>query len=400
MRIILFTGKGGVGKTSVAAATALRAAELGHKTIIVSTDSAHSLSDSFDISLGGEPRLIVPNLWGQETEMSQTISTHWETIQEWMAALLAWRGMEEIMADEMAILPGMEELANLLYISDYHDNSDYDLIVMDCAPTADTLRLLSFPEILHWWMEKMFPIGRSVSSILRPVVRPMLGVPIPNHEVFDSIEQLYDNLDRMRTLLTDSTEASVRLVTNPEKMVIKETQRTFTYLNLYGYPIDLIICNRLIPDKVEDSYFDSWKQSQTKYHQMIEECFAPLPILALPLLEQEVAGISMLRLTGDTLYGGEDPTKVFFFGQAQKIQRENGYYTLSLNIPFINKGDIVLSRSGDELNIDIGRFKRNIILPYTLKDLPVTEARLDNGTLVIKFKFEQEKERKANTSRG
>jgi arsenite-transporting ATPase len=400
MRIILFTGKGGVGKTSVAAATALRAAELGHKTIIVSTDSAHSLSDSFDISLGGEPRLIVPNLWGQETEMSQTISTHWETIQEWMAALLAWRGMEEIMADEMAILPGMEELANLLYISDYHDNSDYDLIVMDCAPTADTLRLLSFPEILHWWMEKMFPIGRSVSSILRPVVRPMLGVPIPNHEVFDSIEQLYDNLDRMRTLLTDSTEASVRLVTNPEKMVIKETQRTFTYLNLYGYPIDLIICNRLIPDRVEDSYFDSWKQSQTKYHQMIEECFAPLPILALPLLEQEVAGISMLRLTGDTLYGGEDPTKVFFFGQAQKIQRENGYYTLSLNIPFINKGDIVLSRSGDELNINIGRFKRNIILPYTLKDLPVTEARLDNGTLVIKFKFEQEKERKANTSRG
>jgi len=389
MRIILFTGKGGVGKTSVAAATALTAAEKGYKVIVISTDSAHSLSDSFDVSLSGEPRLIASNLWGQETEMSQTVTTHWKTIREWMAALLAWRGMEEIMADEMAILPGMEELANLLYISDYHDSSDYDLIIMDCAPTADTLRLLSFPEILRWWMEKMFPIGRSVSSLLRPVVRPILGVPMPTDEVFESAEQLYHKLDRMRTLLSNSNEASVRLVTNAEKMVIKETQRTFTYLNLYGYSTDLIICNRLIPGKVEDSYFDSWKQSQSKYHQMIKECFAPLPILTLPLFEQEIVGMPMLRVMGRTLYGDEDPTKVFFQGQAQKIQKENGYYTLSLALPFVTKGDVALMRNGDELIIQVGHFKRNIVLPYSLRELTVAEAKLDNSELVIKFEQDE-----------
>ncbi|GAH48527.1 unnamed protein product [marine sediment metagenome] len=234
MRIILCVGKGGVGKTSVAAATALRSAELGYKTIVLSTDSAHSLADSFDIPLGSEPQLIVPNLWGQETAIAQTMETQWGTIQKYMAALLAWRGMDEVVAEEVAVLPGMEELANLLYIVRYENEGQYDVVIMDCAPTGETLRLLSFPEMLHWWMTRMFPIGRKVTTMISPLARVVLNMPVPDNEVFDSIEELYSELEKIRTLLTNAEKASVRLVVNPEKMVIKEAQRILTWLNLYG----------------------------------------------------------------------------------------------------------------------------------------------------------------------
>lgn len=286
MRVLLYTGKGGVGKTTIAAATALRSAELGYRTIVLSTDAAHSLADSFDIPLSSEPMAIAPNLWGQETEIFKTIETYWSDIRDWMAALMAWRGMEEIIADEMAILPGMDELANLLYVTNYCYSGDYDVIIIDCAPTGDTLRLLGFPEHLHWWMERMFPIGRTATSLVRPFVRPFLDLPLPDDKVFRSAERLFDELVRMRALLTDPEKSSVRLVVNAEKMVIKEAQRTFTYLNLYGYVTDTVICNRLIPEEVADRYFDSWKESQARYYKVIEECFSPLPILTAPLMEQ------------------------------------------------------------------------------------------------------------------
>ena len=262
MRVILCTGKGGVGKTSVAAATALRSAELGYKTIVLSTDSAHSLSDSFDFPLGNEPQLITQNLWGQETELSQTVNAYWGTIQKYISALLAWRGMDEVTADEVAFFPGMEELANLLYIVHYQDDGQYDVVIVDCAPTGETLRLLTFPEMMHWWMTKMFPIGQKVAGIVYPFARALMSMPIPDREVFKSIKELYSELERIRALLSDAERSSVRLVVNPEKMVIKEAQRTFTYLNLYGYSTDLIICNRLIPDKVKDDYFQAWKDIQ------------------------------------------------------------------------------------------------------------------------------------------
>jgi arsenite-transporting ATPase len=249
--------------------------QLGYRTIVLSTDSAHSLADAFDTPLSGEPQAIAPNLWGQETEMSQTLKTYWSDIHDWMAALMAWRGIEEIIADEMAVLPGMEELANLLYIANYSYSGDYEVIIVDCAPTGETLRFLSFPEHLRWWMEKMFPIGRTATSLVRPFVRPFLDIPLPGDKVFQSAERLFEELGRMRDLLTDAEKASVRIVVNPERMVIKEAQRSFTYLNLYGYATDLIICNRLIPAEVADRYFDSWKESQTRYYQVIEECFAP-----------------------------------------------------------------------------------------------------------------------------
>ena len=385
MRVILYTGKGGVGKTTVAAATALRSAELGYKTIVLSTDTAHSLSDSFDIPIGHEPRLIAPNLWGQETGLSQTLEAHWKTIQRYLSLLLAWRGMDEIVAEEVAIFPGMEELANLLYIVHYQEEGKYDVLIVDCAPTGETLRLLSFPEMLRWWMAKMFPIQRKIIRAVRPMVRVLTSMPLPGADVGDSIVGLYSELDKMYVLLTDAEKATVRLVVNPEKMVIKEAQRTFTYFNLYGYFTDLIICNRLIPEEVKDRYFQAWKDSQKKYHQIIEESFAPLPILDAPLFEQEVVGIPRLRAMAEALYGGEDPTTVFIRGQIQNIRKEDKHYVLTLTLPFSSNEKISLMQSGDELTIQVGGFRRNVILPRALIGLAVSEAKLEEGKLKIMF---------------
>ena len=396
MRIILFTGKGGVGKTSMAAATALRSAELGYRTIALSTDIAHSLSDSFEVPLGNEPHPITDNLWGQETELAQTLEVHWGTIKRYISALLAWRGMDEMTAEEIAIFPGMEELANLLYILHYQDEGKYDVIIMDCAPTGETLRLLSFPEMMRWWMTKMFPIGRKVAGVMYPLARTLVNMPLPDNKVFDSIQELYSELEKIHALLTDAEKTSVRLVVNPEKMVIKEAQRTFTYLNLFSYPTDAIICNRLIPDKVEDDYFQAWKESQKKYHQLIEEGFAPLPILDAPLMEQEIVGIPMLRSMAKALYDEKDPTTIFFRGQIQDIRKDERYYILTLALPFTSKEKISLLQSGDELTIQVANYRRNVILPRSLLGLPITQAKMGKGKLKIKF---QQKETERKTER-
>lgn len=396
MRVILYTGKGGVGKTTVAAASALRSAEFGYRTIVLSTDSAHSLSDSFDLHLSGEPQPIAANLWGLEPEMSHTMETHWGIIQRWMSALLVWRGMEEIIADEMTILPGMEELAYLLYIVDYYRSREYDVIIVDCAPTGQALRFLSFPEILHWWMEKMFPIGRKAITLAQPLAKALTNIPMPDDKVFASIENLYSELDEIQAVLSNQDISSVRLVVNPEKMVIKEAQRTFTYLNLYGYLTDLIICNRIIPEKVDDLYFSLWKESQSKYYEMIEECFAPLPIATVPLLNQEAVGIPMLEVIANALYREDDPTNFFFRGQVQDLHKEDEHYILTLSLPLAEKGSISLMQSGNELIIGVGNFKRNIILPHTLVGLTATEARLEDGKLKIGFR---QREPKAPSSR-
>ena len=385
MRVILYTGKGGVGKTTVAAASALRSAQLGYRTIILSTDSAHSLADSFDLALSGEPQPIVSNLWGQEPEVSQTIDKQWSTIQKWVAAIFAWRGMDELVADEMAILPGMEELANLLYIADYYRSGKYDVIIVDCAPTGETLRFLSFPEMFGWWVGKLLPLSRKAASMVSPLVKGLMKIPVPDEEVFASMDDLHSELHEMKAILSNRNISSMRLVVNPEKMVIKETQRTFTYLNLYGYITDLIICNRVIPDKVDDRYFDSWKASQNKYFEVIKEVFAPIPILTIPLLEQEAVGLPMLEAIADALYQEDDPTKFFFQGQVQDLRKEDKHYILTLSLPLIEKGDISLTQSGNELIIRVGNFKRNIILPRTLVNFTATVAKFKEGKLKIQF---------------
>jgi arsenite-transporting ATPase len=398
-RIILYTGKGGVGKTSVAAATALRCADLGYRTVVVSTDAAHSLADSFDLPLGPEPTQIRPNLWGQEIDVLHQMDKYWGNIQQYMSTVLSWKGVDDLVAEELSVFPGMEELASLLQIVHLHDDCDYDVIIIDCAPSGATLQLLSMPHVGTWYMERMFQIGKKTARLSGPLLQAVTGLPIPGDEVFDSMENLHTQLQRMEALLTDPQKSSVRLVLNPEKMVIKEAQRTFTYLNLYGYVTDAVISNRLIPSRVQDSYFDSWRDSQEKYSRIVEEAFAPLPILQVPLFEQEVVGEVMLGRMAQAIYGDVDPTKVYFVSPVQEVQKADGGYRLSLPLPLVEQGDINLTRSGDELIVHIGNHKRNIILPRALVSLDVLSARYEEDKLVITFGKEEQRSKRVHRER-
>ncbi|MBI4216914.1 MAG: ArsA family ATPase [Chloroflexi bacterium] len=389
MRFLLYTGKGGVGKTSVAAATGLRAAELGYRTVVLSTDSAHSLSDSLETPLGPQPLPVAPNLWAQEVNVAYELESHWRTVQSWVAALMVWRGVADILAEEMAILPGMEEVSSLLYVERYHDSQEYDVVILDCAPTGETLRLLSFPEVGRWWMERIFPIERGAAALLRPVLRPFFDVPVPDDAVFEAIRRLFYQLDKVRTLLTDPQLSSVRLVVNPEKMVVKEAQRTYTYLNLYNYSTDLIVCNRLLPPELRDHYFDAWKESQGRHFQLIQECFAPLPILTAPLMDQEVVGLPMLRRLGQALYGEQDPTKVFYPSRPHRIQVAADAFIMTVPLPFVEKEQIALTQNGDELLVQAGPHKRNLHLPKALLGLPIKDARFEGDILQIRFERPQ-----------
>ncbi|MBI4201317.1 MAG: ArsA family ATPase [Chloroflexi bacterium] len=385
MRIILYTGKGGVGKTSVAAATALRASECGYRTVVVSTDPAHSLADSFDIPLGAEPVAVAPNLWGQEVDVLRELEVHWKTVRDWLVALMRWQDANDLVAEEVAILPGMEELVGLLYISRYAESSDYDLVIVDCAPTGETLRLLSFPEAARWYMERLFPIERKLARAFGPLARRTLGIPVPGMDVFNSVESLFHQLEKMRALLGDVKTSSVRLVVNPEKMVIKETQRTFTYLNLYGYATDLVVCNRVLPTMVEDAFFDSWKESQARHLQLIKECFDPIPIFQVPLINREVVGLDALGEMARALFDTRDPTQWFYTGQAQQLTKRGGVYTMKIPIPFTALEDISIVRNGADLVVQVGHHRRNIILPHTLAALPVTDAKKEGENLKLAF---------------
>ncbi len=384
-RILLFTGKGGVGKTTIAAATALRCAEQGLRTIVVSTDAAHSLADSLDYPLGPEPTEVAPNLWGQEIDLLYQMEKYWGTVQEYLAALLAWRGMDDLIAEEVSVLPGMEELASLLQIVKLHDDGLYDVVIIDAAPTGETLKLLSFPEMARWYLEKIFPIEKKAVQLSRPLLRSLTDLPIPEDDLFDVIEGLIRDLDRMHALLSDPEKSTVRLVLNPEKMVIKEAQRTYTYLSLYGYPVDAVISNRIIPPSVQDAYFDNWKAIQEKYSRAVEEAFAPLPILPVPLMDNEVVGLERLRQLGQLVYGDRDPAAVFYKGARHTVRKEDGRYILLLKLPFVSKEALKLTRSGDELVVHIGNQKRNIVLPRVVAGLDVESAKAEEGEVRVVF---------------
>ena len=391
MRILLYTGKGGVGKTSVAAATALRAARLGYRTLVMSTDMAHSLADAFDLPLDSRPVPIAPNLWGQEIDVLKEAEAHWATVRDWLSALMQWQGVEEVVAEELAVLPGMDELVGLLYIARYYDEGEYDLLVVDCAPTGETLRLLSFPEMARWYMEHLFPIGKRATQVLGPLARTVLGLPAPDEKVLAAVEDLYHRLDRMRAILADREASSVRLVVNPERMVIKETQRTFTYLNLYGYATDLVVCNRMVPQAVSDAYFDAWKEAQARHLALVRECFHPIPVLVVPLMSREVVGTDALEEMAHLLYGEEDPTRWFYRGQPYQVKGGKDGRVLLIHLPFVERGEVSLSQRGAELVIQAGRYRRNILLPQALAGLEVREARREGETLRILFQAPEEK---------
>ena len=384
-RVLLFTGKGGVGKTTITAATALAAAKHGYKTVVMSTDTAHSLGDSLDCQLGPEPLQISANLWAQESNVLYNMEKHWGTVKRWLSALLAWRGVDEIVAEEIAVIPGIEELANLLWVYNYEQQGDYDVILVDCAPTGESLRLLTFPEVMQWWINKLLPVGRRLMPVTFPIIRRFTDMPLPDEQIFSTIDELFQQLEGLRSLLTNPKITTIRLVMNPEKMVIKEAQRTYTYLNLYGYPTDAVICNRLIPKDADGSYWERWKESQAEYLNLIKERFSPLPILKVPLLKNEVVGIKALEEIGHHLYGEDDPTRILFEGKAMSIDREDTGYVLTLPLPFVTKGDVSLMRSGDELVATIGSQRHNILLPQILLTCELQGAKLNDGQLQIRF---------------
>ncbi len=395
MRIIVHTGKGGVGKTSISAATALRCAELGLKTIVMSTDTAHSLGDSFEKEIGPEPVELYPNLWAQEVDARYSMDKYWGSFQKYMVALFTQRGVEDVVAEEVTILPGLEEGAHLLWINQYVKKNEFDVLIVDAAPTAETLRLLSLPDVTRWWFERILTLTRGAAKILRPIGRMLnRGDSIPDADAWDKVQSLFDTLDKVRELLSDPEMSSIRLVINPERMVIKETQRTYTYLNLYGYATDAIICNRIIPDEVTDPYFSAWKANQRENIAFIGEAFGELPLMKAPLFGEEVGGIETLRKLADAIYGDRNPAEQMFGGQTHRIESdENGGYRLIVPLPFATKEDLDLYRSRDELTLRVGPYRRNIVLPYALWNLEIADARFEESALRIRFRGADEKQR-------
>ena len=383
-RILLYTGKGGVGKTSVAAATAVLCAQRGVRTLVVSTDIAHSLADALDVPVGPTPREIAHNLWAHEPDVFFNISRYWRTIQAYFSSLFSWGGLDEVMAEEMTVLPGMDELGNLLWIGDHVDRAEYDLIVVDAAPTGETVRLLSLPEASRWWIEKIAPIGRRVQRLGGPVLRRIVGVPLPSDAVYDSAEHLLDRLRYVHDLLSNPDRASVRLVLNLERVSIQEAQRSFTYFHLYGFPTDMIVANRVLP-AASGAYFDAWREAQARYLPMVKEQFAPVPVRTVPFFEHEMVGLDRLTELGQALFADSDPQEFLYRGRPYSVERVDGGYTLALELPFTSRGEISLSRSGDELVLQVGAWRRNLVLPRLLLDAPTQGARMEDRVLKVRF---------------
>jgi arsenite-transporting ATPase len=384
-RTILYTGKGGVGKTSVAAATARRCASAGLRTVVLSTDPAHSLSDSLEADLGAEPTPIADDLWGQEVQAQREMERNWGAVQDWLGSLLADRGVMDIAAEELTVPPGMDELFSLLQIKRHRESEAFDVIVVDCAPTGETLRLLSFPDIARWWLEKVFPWEKRVVSAVRPIARNFLDIPLPSEDVFHDVQRLVKNLIAMNEILRDRERASIRLVMNPDRMVIKEAQRTFTYLNLYGYLTDAVVVNRVFPEDVAGGYFGRWRERQRDQLGAVSEGFAPVPVLTARYFETEVAGDEMLDRLAAELFDDEAPQDVLHSELAHEIATHEGRTVLRLRIPFTDKSDIRLGKVGAELIVSVGREKRTIILPSALSERRPIGASFEGGTLNVSF---------------
>jgi arsenite/tail-anchored protein-transporting ATPase len=377
-RTILYTGKGGVGKTSVAAATARRCAAAGLRTVVLSTDPAHSLSDSLEAELGAEPTQAGVNLFGQEVQAQEEMERHWDSVQGWLGSLLEERGVDRISAEELTVPPGMDELFSLLWIKRHHEEGEFDCVVVDCAPTGETLRLLSFPDVVTWWLERILPSQRR----LAPFARSLFDMPLPGDGVFEDVERLARNLVAMNGILRDRSRTTVRLVTNADRMVVKEAMRTFTYLNLYGYLTDAVVVNRLLP---ADGYFAAWSELQREQLELVRSAFEPVPVLTAPYLEREVVGPEMLdRLAGE-VFGERDPAAVLHSHIAQELVTENGRATLRVDVPFADKGDLGLKKIGLEVVVRVGGQKRTIMLPPALAAYSASGARFEDGTLEISF---------------
>ena len=395
MRIIFFAGKGGVGKTSVAAATGIKTAEMGLKTIIMSLDVAHSLTDICDLGRDlidqnkGKPIKVKKNLWLQELDIQEEIQSNWGDIYKYISTLLHTTGLDEILAEELAILPGMEEVSLLLYINRYVRENAFDVIILDCAPTGESMRFISIPTTLEWYMKKLFRVERSIAKIIRPVAKRVYDIPLPGDDYFAAVEYLFERLRGVDRILIDPDITTVRLVTNPEKIVLKETQRAFMYFCLYKMHIDGIIVNRILPDNIKDAYFESWKQSQKQYIEKAKEYFNPIPIFLVPLLKEEVLGYERLKDLADQVYEGQNPLTRFFEGEPYRLIKNGNEYQIMIKLPFIVKKDIELNKSSDELIVRLGNFKRHLLLPRQVAATRSVKAKLTDNYLCIFFKGDE-----------
>jgi arsenite/tail-anchored protein-transporting ATPase len=384
-RTILYTGKGGVGKTSVAAGTARRCAAAGLRTLVVSTDPAHSLSESLEAELAGDPRQAGERLWGQEVKAQEEMERHWSGVQEWLGEVFLEHGVDRISAEELTVPPGMDELFALLRLQGHHQSGDWDAIVVDCAPTGETLRLLSFPEVARWWIEKVFPMEREILSAARPLARSLLNIPMPGEAVFADIRRLSENLIAMNEILRDRTRCTVRLVMNPDKMVIGEAMRTFTYLNLYGYLTDAVVVNRVFPECVGE-YFAGWRAVQEEHLELVRSAFTPVPVLRAPYFDQEVLGAEMLDKLAAALFEPDrDPAAVLYDALTQELVVGEDAARLRLELPFAHKGEISLKKIGLELIVGVDGQKRTIMLPPGMASYEPAAATFENGSLEVKF---------------
>jgi arsenite-transporting ATPase len=383
-RTILYTGKGGVGKTSVAACTARGCAAAGMRTLVISTDPAHSLAESLAAELGADPVKAGDNLWGQEVKAQDEMERHWSGVQEWLGELLIERGVDRISAEELTVPPGGDELFALLRLQSHNESGEWDVVIVDCAPTGETLRLLSFPDVARWWIEKVFPFERQILAAARPIARSLLDISLPGPAVFADIQRLSQNLIAMNEILRDRTRSTIRLVMNPDKMVIGEAMRTFTYLNLYGYLTDAVIVNRIFPDGVGE-YFAAWRRVQQEHLELVHSAFAPVPVLCAPYFEQEVVGPGMLDRLRSELFADTDPAAVLHDALAQELEVLEDGASLRLDLPFAEKGDISLKKIGLELVVGVDGQRRTIMLPPAMAAMRPAAATFEDGALQIRF---------------
>ena len=385
MRIILYTGKGGVGKTSIAAATACKIASEGKKVLVMSTDQAHSLSDSFDIKLCNEPLEISNNLYAMEIDTVIENEKTWGSLKGYIEKLMVLKSKETIESEELLVFPGFEELLSLIKIKEIHDEGKYDVLIVDCAPTGETMSLLKFPDLFKWWMEKIFPFKRKAAKIVKPIIEATIKIPMPTDDTFDEIERLYSKIDELHCLMLNKDIVSIRIVTTPEKIVVKEAKRSFSYLHLFDYNVDGIIINKIFPQVSLKGYFERWEKIQKESIQDINESFKGIPIFKLELMDNELSKYEMLQKVANEIYGEVKPEEVLFKDKIFTVKKHENGYKLSINMPFIDKNELNLSQNGDEITISIKNERRSLVLPTKLQSKEITSAKYDNGKLNIYF---------------
>jgi arsenite-transporting ATPase len=391
MRIVLFAGKGGVGKTSVAAASGVACAQKGIKTLVMSLDAAHSLVDSFDLDKTlmdknkGKPIRVAKNLSIQEVDIQEEIKKNWGQVHKYISSLLNISGIDEVLAEELAILPGMEEVSSLLHINRYVAQKRYDAVLLDCAPTGESIRFISIPTSLEWYMKKLFDVERKIVKVARPITNRLYGVPLPEDDYFASIQRLFDRLEGIDTILSDPNITTVRLITNPEKIVLKETQRAYMYFSLYKMCVDAVIVNRILPEAVDDGYFTRWKETQDRYIKKIEHLFSPIPILKVPMLSDQVVGMRKLSKLAKAIYGNLNPEQILYADTPYTFRKVEDDYFLDIKIPFLTKQEVELSKRNEELIVRIGGFKRHVLLPRNIATREPSGAKVERDKIVIKL---------------